>query len=66
MSVAWPQKTVKTSYVESRGNLPGNGHVGFVVPQHSVDDVRQLVGDCPLVCSGLRATTSCPNFRRCE
>ena len=47
MSVAWPQKTVKTSYVESRGNLSDSWHIGLVVPQDSVDDVHQLVGDSP-------------------
>ena len=46
MPVAWPHKTVKTSYVESRGNLPGNGHVRLVVSQNGVDDVRRLVGGC--------------------
>ena len=47
MSVAWPQKAVKTSYVESRGNSPDGWQVGLVVPQDSVDDVHQLVGDSP-------------------
>ena len=47
LSVAWPQKAVKTSYVESRGNSPDGWQVGLVVPQDSVDDVHQLVGDSP-------------------